>query len=207
MRDFEHFDCIQKRFQPDKDLIKTVEPFIQFKEITDAREIHSMFGPDLPLQTLDLEYKELADLKLCANLSLSNQIKKLLEPENSSSYKCVTIILSRIYACTPQAADVERSIKANNLFKTAFRNRISLETENKYMFVHFNMPPLEQWDPRKAILIWLKEKDRREHSNLIEKKTVHQRKYFKGIFESASDDSDDEQTYNEIVNVDKNVKF
>ena len=46
---------------------------------------------------------------------------------------------------------------------------MSLETENKYMFIDYNMPPLNLWKPRKAILLWLKEKDRRVHENLMQK--------------------------------------
>lgn len=63
-------------------------------------------------------------------------------------------------------------VKVDNLFKTASRNRMNLETENKYMYVHFNMPPLESWDPRETLETWLNEKNRREHSELIHKTTA-----------------------------------
>lgn len=92
--------------------------------------------------------------------------------DDSSNHECVIAALSRINICTPQTADVERSIKANNLLKTAFRNGLNLQTENKYMFVHFNMPALESWDPKPAITIWLNDKQRRVHIDIIQKATA-----------------------------------
>lgn len=122
-----------------------------------------------------------------------------------SKYDSVLAILCRINACTPQSADVERSIKANNLFKTAFRNRLHLETENKYMHVYFNMPSLERWDSKNTIVAWLNAKNRREHVDLIQKRTAQKRSYFKGIFQSVEDESDDDE--NRATTVDKTIKF
>lgn len=88
----------------------------------------------------------------------------------------------RIQSCTPQSADCERCIKVNNELKTNYRQSLSLETENKYMFVYYNMPPLINWNPRKSILSWLNEKDRRIHENLVQKGTAIKQPWYKGIF-------------------------
>lgn len=153
-------------------MIDIVKPFIELQEEANIREIHKTFGADLPLSSLSLEYAEICQLKIERSTNLSKQIKTLLNSSDSSNYKCVTTILSRINACTPQSADVERLIKANNLLKTAFRAKLNLTTENKYMFVYFNMPSLEKWDPKKAITIWLNDKQRRVHVDLIQKETA-----------------------------------
>lgn len=62
----------------------------------------------------------------------------------SSNYNEILTLLSRIHVLTPHSADVERCISANNLIKTPLRNRLSVETENKYLHIYFNMPVLEQ---------------------------------------------------------------
>lgn len=118
--------------------------------------------------TLSLEYIEA--LKLNAHdKNLSKQLKTLINSENPSQFEHMITILSRIKACTPQPADVERLIKSNNLLKTASRSNLILKTENKYMYVYYNMPTLEKWNPKKAINIWLNDKDRREHVDIIQK--------------------------------------
>lgn len=144
-------NCLLNRFQLDENLINITKPFVEFKEEANIREIHKIIGADLALSSLSLEYTELLQLKVPRSANLSTQIKSLLNLNESSNYECVKIILSRITACTPQSADVERLIKTNNLLKTAFRANLNLTTENKYMFVYFNMPPLEKWDPKKQL--------------------------------------------------------
>lgn len=99
------------------------------------------------------------------------------------------------------------TIKANNLLKTAFRNRLTLQTENKYMFVYFNMPVLEHWDPRAAIAIWLNDKQRRKHTDLISKDTARKQQYSSGIFEVATVDDDSDEEHEKIEIEEKNTKF
>lgn len=201
-------DCIQNRFQLDQEIIKTVKPFIELKENADIRQIHEIFGADLPLLSLSLEYTELLQLKHDENSNLSKRIKTLLRSDNSSDYKCVITILSRINACTPQSADVERSIKANNLLKTAFRNRLNLTTENKYMYIYFNMPSMEKWHPNNAILIWLNDKKRRAHTDVIQKDSAKKNSWFKGTFELASvSNSDDEEEDVTVETNEKHISF
>lgn len=125
-------------------------------------------------------------------INLKKRIKK---------YDNTIAILCHIKACTPQSADVERSVKADNLFKTTSRNKLNLETENKYMYVYFNMPALEMWDPRDT-KAWINEKSRREHTDLLQKSTAKKKSYFKGIFKEADDDdsSDYETSGTERLN-------
>ena len=72
------------------------------------------------------------------------------------------------------------------------RNRIDIKTQNLYLYVHFNMETLEEWDPRPSIIRWLNQKEHR-------KKTVEKAKtqrWFKGVFKEAKqarDESDDEE--------------
>lgn len=161
-------DCLQNRFEHDENLMKIIKPFIEFQAEANIRQIHEIFGADLALSSLSLEYTELLESKV-NDSNLSKQLKTLLKSSDSSNYKCVITILSRINACTPQSADVERLIKSNNLLKTSFRANLSLKTENKYMYVYYNMPTLEKWNPKKAINIWLNDKQRREHIDIIQK--------------------------------------
>lgn len=200
-------DCLQDRFQIDEDLIKIVKPFVDFQEDANVKQIHEMFATDLPLSTLSLEYAQLVRSKDHEKSTLSKQIKDMLNSVDSTNYATVITVLCRINTCTPESADVERTIKANNLLKTAFRNRLHLQTENKYMFIYFNMPPLERWETRTAIAIWLNDKQRREHTDLISKDTARKQTDFSGIFEAAAMDGDSDEEYDNIEIAEKNVKF
>lgn len=192
-------ECLQNRFQCDFQMIDIIKPFVEFKNEANIKRIHEMFGADLSLSSLSLEYTDLVESRFNDGSSLSKLIKKLVSTEGLSSYKCVATIMSRINTCTPQSADVERCIKANNMLKTAFRNTLNLKTEIKYLYVYFNMPPLEKWDPKKSIVIWLNDKKRREHIDIIKKDSARMQRYFKGIFESTSVDSDEEGEINETT--------
>jgi hypothetical protein len=51
-------DCLQNRFQVDEKLIDIVKPFVKFQNGANIREIHKIFGADLPLSSFSLEYTE-----------------------------------------------------------------------------------------------------------------------------------------------------
>lgn len=198
--------CLEKRFERDNEMMLTVSPFLHFDTNVDIRKIHEIFATDLDLATLALEYNELIAIfsrRATKNETLAENIKFLSSNENSEKYDCMIKILSRIQCCTPQSADVERLIKSNNVLKTAFRSTTSLETENKYLYVYMNMPALDEWNPRNAIVYWLKEKQRREHSDLIDKDTFRKQRWFKGTF-SIANESDNED--HEQQNVEKEKK-
>lgn len=191
--------CLEKRFKPDGELIEIVRPFLEFEPNAYIRKIRKIFATDLELATLSLEFDEMVQLQLCKGLGLTDQIKKLIQLINASKYDNVLSILCRVNACTPQSADVERAVKANNLFKTAFRNRLNLDTENCYMYIYHNMPPLEMWSPKKAIVIWMNAKDRRQHVDLIQKETARNRPYFKGIFKLAENQPDEDDEDDDLM--------
>lgn len=177
---------LNDRFESDNVLMAAIEPFLSFNENADIREVHKLLATDLDLSSLQLQFNEIVDQNTNAKLNgdADKMIQTLAANEN---YKEIVITMSRIQACTPHSADVERCISVNNLIKTPLRNSVSIETENKYLFVYFNMPVLEKWNPRKAIKLWMNAKQRKDHSNVIERKATHA-SHFKGIFEAAHED-------------------
>lgn len=90
-------DCLQNRFQVDDDLIKIVKPFIDFQEDANIKQIHEIFGADLPLSTLSLEYSQLVPSKDHEKSTLSKQIKDILICADSSNYECVIRLKRIIY--------------------------------------------------------------------------------------------------------------
>lgn len=136
--------------------------------------------------------------------SLPNLLSHLVRTDTTQSYSHMITVLSRMLAATPHSADVERSISANNLLKTALRSRLKLETENNYLFVHFNLPPFAEWNPQKAVLHWLTTKDRRAHNLTVENESrkAKNQPYFKGIFPQSSTtpgEKDNESDKNDVV--------
>ena len=60
------------------------------------------------------------------------------------------------------------------------------KTENYYLFIHLNLPPIASWDPRPSVLRWLKNKDRRNKAVNLAK----EQSYYKGVFSSYKHESD-----------------
>lgn len=83
------------------------------------------------------------------DFTLSKLVQFLTTPERILHYREIATIAARILACTPSSADVERCVSSNKKLKTNLRSSLSLPTENKYLFIYFNMPTLESWNPRR----------------------------------------------------------
>lgn len=174
------------RFASDDALMTTIEPFVNFNKNADIRKVHELLATDLDLSSLQLQFNEIVDQN--TNAKLNGDAEKMIQTlAANENYKEIVTTMSRIHACTPHSADVERCISANNMIKTPLRNSISIETENKYLFVYFNMPVLEKWNAKKALKLWMNEKQRKDYSNVIERKAKNA-SHFKGIFEVAHED-------------------
>lgn len=184
-------DRLQHRFESDNNRTAYVEPFMQFKKDADLRKICEHFGTDIDLSLLHMQFKEVCDQNIAISLGadVGKIIETLIKNSMSTSYNELITVLSRIYVSTPHSADVERCISANNLLKTAKRNELLIETENKYLYVYFNMPSLQNWNSRPAIKAWMTEKTRRDRSNVIDHKAT-QAPHFKGIFENTQNETD-----------------
>ena len=57
-----------------------------------------------------------------------------------------------------------------------------------YLFIHQNLPPTADWDPRPAVLHWISKKERRNHS--VPKKATRQ-SYYRNFFYSEATSVDD----------------
>lgn len=190
-------NCVQERFQMDSDvLVPMLKTFTKIDASADLVKLHELIAADLDLNEIAMQYVDLCNYSELKGKDLSEIVKFLASPTRSEMFKEVLIAFSRILAATPHSADVERAISANNLLKTPHRNRFGVEAENKYLFVHFNLPALEEWDPKRAVVHWNKS-ERRARDVLCEGKPTTQ-KYFKGVFKDASDskvqDDDDDTT-------------
>ena len=155
----------------------------------DLASVHRILGSDLSLETMGLEYDELMkmeDTQLLAlrESSLSRKVK-LLAP--SEHHKTVKKVLDRVLATKPHSTDVERLIGCSNILKSPDRSSMHVKTENLYLYVHYNMPPLYLWDPRLAIIKWLNNKSHRE----VMLHKGKQQRYFCGVFPEADTDADE----------------
>lgn len=72
-------------------------------------------------------------------LSAKNLLQYLIDERRSAYFREMAIVVARIIALTPHSADVERCISANNQLKSDKRTCLSVETENKYLYVRFNI--------------------------------------------------------------------
>lgn len=183
---------LKNRLEVDSDFMKILQSFVKFDRSTNPEKVHDIIGCDLDRSVVYVQFSELSESEDIKGLSLQELISFLSSPEQMIHFREINIMLSRILACTPHSADVERCVSSNNLLKTSLRSSFKLDTENKYLYAHFNLPNLESWDPRPAVTSWILEKDRREcNVSTTCGKAVNQ-SYFRGIFNAAANKNGDE---------------
>ena len=68
------------------------------------------------------------------------------------------------------------------MLKTDHRQRLSIDTENLHLYIHFNMPLLSEWDPLNAVLTWM---NTRQHL-IRETPKATEQFYFSWVFSEAS---------------------
>lgn len=66
---------------------------------------------------------------------------------NLNNYPTLSVIFARIIVVTLHSADVEMTSE-----KTHDRSALYLSTESLYFYIYFNMPTLNKFDPRPAIV-------------------------------------------------------
>lgn len=165
-----------------------VQPFVQISKDADIVEIHKLLCSDSDLQSLSLEYDDLIDDADNVPHMRKKTLRDLVVTlSQSPDYTNVTKALSRLLAAKPHSADVERLISASNNLKSVSRSTMKLNTENMYLFIHYNMPVLTDWDPKPAIIHWMNNKCRR----VRDRTKGRQQSYFKGVFAEAQDKPDD----------------
>lgn len=169
---------LSSRLEIGSDFLEMLQSFVSLDKSTDLKRIHEYVKKDLDLLPLSVQCNDLAETSKIKDLSHAKLVKFLTSAERFDDFKEVTIVLSRILACTPHPSDVERSISANNLLKTSQRSNLSLDTENYYLYVHFNMPALEKWSPMPAITAWLNETSRRDPKISISSGKAKHQLYF-----------------------------
>lgn len=177
---------LTERFQIDDELFEKIEPFLNFDKNANVEEIHSLLAPDLSLLDLSLQFQDVVNTPaITKDTGLKEIIAKLTKNSASrESYSELIVVLSRIAACTPHSADVERCISNNSALKTKLRSKISVETENRYMHIHDNMPDLCEWNPTAAVKWFMADKSRRQRDATTSE--VSKRQYhFKGVFPEA----------------------
>lgn len=187
-----------------------IEPFVKLDAKADIKLVHELLCPDLNLVLLNFQYIALCQNKELKRLNLVKLTSRLGTSGISSTNEEIFTAFARLLAATPHSADVERSISANNRLKTPLRSSIDINTENGYLFVHYNLPPLVEWNPRKAVVHWLKKKLRRDYDIKIDnvrRKSKYQR-HFKGVFSKMDENSDDEdeQALDQVINEQPNKR-
>lgn len=200
---------LTERFEIDKNLLEKIIPFVKFDKNADIEAVHSLIAPDISLPNLYLQFSDFANSEdEIKDMTLNEKCLKLSKtPESRQNYAELIIVLDRIKACTPRSADVEHLISANNCLKTKLRSNMSIETENKYLFIHMNMPNLAEWNPTKAAKFFLEEKTRRNRDVTTQNETKRRQVVFKGVFSEANvcnDENEDdvEADNNAIANFD-----
>lgn len=125
---------------------------------TNLQDVHKYNGKDIDLQELALECEELLSMENIMQIQKVNLYELFKTLCTSQNFKNVILLLTKILVAKPSSADVECLISASNLLKSPLRSAINVETKNMYLYVHYNMLPLYDWNPNMAIIIWMNNK-------------------------------------------------
>jgi len=130
---------------------------------------------------LSLEFDDLVDdgSGMCMHEKPLHDLVAVIS--RSPNYATITEVFSRLLAAKPHSADVEQLISVNNVLKSDDRFSLRLSTENMYLFIHYSLPALTDWDPKPTVLHWLKDKERR----VRKRQKGKQQSYFKRVFPEA----------------------
>ena len=174
-------EFFKQRMIVDTGLLKSLEPLYNpGGEFSRERiqECHSIIAGDLELREYSAAYKDFVRSGSLVGLGLEDLLEKALQ---RPVWKPVAIALARIVAATPHSCDVERLISSYNRIKTIDRSSLTPETINDYLHIDVNMPVLSEWNPWKAVQLWISEKDRRQ----IKSSPQMNSDYFVGVFRDA----------------------
>lgn len=187
-------EALDDRFKVENDqLISAIQPFVELKaSAAQIEKVHELIAKDLDASSLAMQYMDLSAAHHLKELSFTELVKFVSSPEQRKYYEEISTAFGRILAATPHSADVERCVSANNLLKTALRNSFKIENENNYLFIHFNLPSLEDWCPKKAAAKWVKMAERRQRNVTPSTGKATVQPYFNGIFRQVENEKEEE---------------
>lgn len=119
-------------------------------------------------------------------MSVTQKVEYLIGHTEGFEVEEVGTALARLRATTPHSAEVERLVSASHLLTSPLRSSLHLDTENEYLYIHFTMTPIEEWDPILAIRLWLTEKERCSKDN----PKAHEQVWFRMVFDQAGVEED-----------------
>lgn len=116
--------------------LSEMESFLNFDKSMDITVFHRLIAKNLDISALYLLYMDLSSTSNEIKCQpLPDSLKYLLKPERIDYFSEIATIIARICACTPNSADCERVISANNNLKTYKRASKLISTENDYLYI------------------------------------------------------------------------
>ena len=151
---------MDKRLQVDRNTSKAFTPFTKFTATEDEiRDVHQSIAPDLSLANLAIQFQELQDCNEIPKGNPHTVLQSIVKGDEEQYYANVSVVLGRILVCKPHSADCERVISLYNKVKLTCRSSLKRQTMSDY--IHMNMPPLSDLDPRPETFRWMDEKEHR----------------------------------------------
>jgi len=181
---------LQDHIDIDEYFVSIIKPIVNLECNANIKNVYGVLGKDLDLADLNMEYTDLMEhdkLEEVRQMPLPKLVQYL---SGSNEFKNICNLLARVVAAKPHSADVERLISKSNKLKSINRQSMHVVTENEYLFIHFNMPTLQNRDPRPAIQIWLNQNERR----IKDTPKAKEQEWFNGIFMEATKRKSVEQT-------------
>ena len=109
--------------------------------------------------------------------------------------KCVLLKAGRATLKTKMCNIKLLLVQAYNVVKTQDRVSLSSDTLKCYLYIRHNMPPLYKYDARAAVLLWLKDQERR----LVIPQKSMQQPWFTSMFDVVHVDKDKDYVHNDSI--------
>lgn len=199
-------EFLNERLDQDRHIYECLQPLLNIDVSTPHESLvkcHSVIVPDLDYLSFQSEYNAAAEaMTPYRNKNIGPlETLRILSTTYQDRFDVLKIALARIIAAKPHSADVERLISMKSSF-IEFLNRIIFkllisDMYNKYkdkdrcsttgptlfdfLYVYYNMGPLEHFDPTTAVQHWMDKKKRIPRPALKSKK----QEWYVGVFEEA----------------------
>lgn len=144
--------------------VNSIKSFVTLSNFPNLKAVHNTLCSDLEVEQLELEYVKLVRANNVNNirkLSLHGLVQVLA---SSNPSPLLMTAYSRILAAKHYWTDCKDMSSLSNKLDTPGKLTVSAEVQSLYLYVHYNLPAMCEWEPKRAVTLWRKRNSSRVKS-------------------------------------------
>ncbi|XP_064112579.1 uncharacterized protein LOC135219608 isoform X5 [Macrobrachium nipponense] len=135
--------------------VDSIKSFVALSFLPDLKAAYNTLCPDFEEEQFEQEYVKLVRVNNVNNirkLSLHDLVRTLA---SSNASPVLMTAYSRILAAKHYWTDCVEIASLSNKLDTSRKLILSAEVQSLYLYVHYNLPAMCEWDPKRALTLWL----------------------------------------------------